>query len=84
MNTCVTAVFESEFDNPPADYTQYKRFEFKLTADNGNQVQSTSAYADKYGCYAPSGETSVSAAVKQNTTCIKKNASSFKGLQLHL
>ncbi len=75
VNTCVTAVFESEFNDPPADYTQYKRFEFKLTADNGNQVQSTNAYADKYGCYAPSGETGVSAAVKQNTTCVKKNAS---------
>lgn len=75
VNTCVTAVFESEFNDPPADYTQYKRFEFKLTADNGNQVQSTNAYADKYGCYAPSGKTGVSAAVKQNTACVKKNAS---------
>ena len=75
VNTCVTAVFESEFNDPPADYTQYKRFEFKLTADNGNQVQSTNAYADKYGCYAPSGETGVSASVKQNTACVKKNAS---------
>ena len=75
VNTCVTAVFESEFNDPPADYTQYKRFEFKLTANNGNQVQSTSAYADKYGCYAPSGETGISAAVKQNTTCVKRNAS---------
>ena len=75
VNTCVTAVFESEFNDPPADYTQYKRFEFKLTADNGNQVQSTNAYADKYGCYAPSGETGVSAAVKQNTACVKRNAS---------
>ena len=35
IHTCVTAVFESEFDTPPADYTQYKRFEFRLTADNG-------------------------------------------------
>lgn len=75
VNTCVTAIFESEFNDPPADYTQYKRFEFKLTADNGNQVQSTNAYADKYGCYAPTGETGVSATVKQNTTCAKKNAS---------
>ena len=29
VHTCVTAVFESEFDTPSADYTQYKRFEFK-------------------------------------------------------
>ena len=74
VNTCVTAVFESEFDNPPADYTQYKRFEFKLTADNGIQVQSTNAYADKYGCYAPTGETGVSATVKPNSSCVKRNA----------
>ena len=74
VNTCVTAVFESEFNDPPADYTQYKRFEFKLTADNGNQVQSTNAYADKYGCYAPSGETGISASVKTNSACVNRNA----------
>ena len=74
IHTCVTAVFESEFDTPPADYTQYKRFEFKLTADSGNGVQSTSAYADKYGCYAPSGGPAVSASVKVGTSCVSKNA----------
>ncbi len=74
IHTCVTAVFESEFDTPPADYTQYKRFEFKLTADNGNQIQSTSAYADKYGCYAPSGGPAVSASIKTGTSCVSKNA----------
>ena len=74
VNTCVTAVFKSEFDMPPADHTQYKRFEFKLTADNGNQTQSTTAYADKYGCYVPSGGTVVSASVKTGSSCVSKNA----------
>ena len=74
VHTCVTAVFDSEFDTPPADHTQYKRFEFKLTADNGNQTQSTTAYADKYGCYVPSGGNAVSASVKPASSCVSKTA----------
>ena len=76
VHTCVTAVFESEFDNPPADHTEYKRFEFRLTANNGEQVQSTTAYADKYGCYSPTGGTGISASVKTGTSCVSPSASS--------
>lgn len=71
---CVTAMFESEITTPPADHTEYKRFEYRLTADNGESVQSTAAYADKYGCYVPSGSASVSASVKENPVCIDPGA----------
>ena len=76
VNTCVTAVFESEFDDPPADHTEFKRFEFKLTANNGEQVQSTTAYADKYGCYSPAGGTGISASVKSVSSCVEPEAAS--------
>ncbi len=67
---CVTAVFESEITPPPADYTEYKRFEFRLAADNGETVQTASAYADKYGCYVPVNNSGVSLSVSQFDGCI--------------
>ena len=73
-HNCVTAVFESEFDDPPADHTEYKRFEFRLSADNGTEVQSTSAYADKYGCYVPPSRPGIGIVLRENSVCIPPDA----------
>ena len=70
---CVTAMFESEITSPPADYTEYKRFEYRLTADNGESVQTTTAYADKYGCYVP-GSSTLSVAVSEFEGCIEPDS----------
>ena len=70
---CITSVFESEITTPPVDYTEYKRFEYRLTADNGETVQSTSAYADKYGCYIPSGS-ALSVSVSGSDVCVEPDS----------
>lgn len=76
---CVTAMFESEITSPPADYTEYKRFEYRLTADHGESVQTTTAYADKYGCYVL-GSSTLSVAVSEFEECIEPDSSAAEYL----
>ena len=71
-NTCVIAVFEATFNDPPQDHTKSKTFSFGVNADG--QTGTVNVSVD--GCYVPEVNPNIGVTVNPITQCVSPSAAS--------